>query len=62
MVKNQKKVCKEVKLSGDFSARADFNIILDSSTHIVDGAVLGELLIEHGKVKAHNMNLIKVIL
>ena len=60
--KEPKKVCKEVRLSGDFSARADFNIILDSSTCIIDGAVLGELLIEQGKVKAHTMNLLKVIL
>ena len=54
--------CEEVQLSGDFSARADFNIALDSSNPFVDGAVLGKLSIEHGEAKAHKMNLIKVIL
>ena len=60
--KEPKRFCEEVQLSGDFSARADFNIILDSTTCFVDGAVLGKLLIEHGEAKAHKMNLIKVIL
>lgn len=54
------KECKEVLLSGDFSARADFNITLDSSTTIVNGATLGKLSIEHGETIPHQMNLIKV--
>jgi hypothetical protein len=59
--KESKIFCEEVELSGDFCARADFNIALDSSTLFIDGAVLGKLSIEHGEVKAHKMNLIKVI-
>jgi hypothetical protein len=58
--KESKVFCEEVELSGDFSDRADFNIALDSSTILIDGAVLGKLSIEHGEVKAHKMNLIKV--
>ena len=54
--------CQEVELSGDFSARADFNIKLDSSTTLVDGAVLAELSIHQGEIKSHTMNLIKVMI
>ena len=60
--KESKIFCEEVQLSGDFSARADFNIVLDSSNPFVDGAVLGKLSIEHGEANAHKMNLIKVII
>ena len=60
--KESKIFYEEVQLSGDFSARADFNIALDSSTPFVDGVVLGKLSIEHGEANAHKMNLIKVIL
>ena len=60
--KEPKIFCEEVQLSGDFSARADFNIVLDYSNPFVDGAVLGKLSIEHGEANAHKMNLIKVML
>ena len=60
--KESKIFCEEVQLSGDFSARADFDIVLDYSNPFVDGAVLGKLSIEHGEANAHKMNLIKVML
>ena len=58
---SDKKFLEEVELSGDFCARAEFNIdSIDSTITLVDGAVLGKLLIKHGGKKTHRMNLKKV--
>ena len=51
---------EDLELCGNFSARADFNIALDSSATLVEGSVVGKLLIEHGEHTPHKMNLIKV--
>jgi hypothetical protein len=58
---NESKIfCEEVQLSGDFSARADFSITLDSSTRFIDGVVLGKLSIEYGEDTAPKMSLIYI--
>ena len=57
-----KKFCEEVELSGEFQARADFKIKLDSNATIVDEAVLGDFTVEYGGIKAHRMNLIKKVI
>ncbi len=57
-----KKFCEEVELSGDFKARADFKIQIDSNIIIADEAILGTFSVGHGEVIAHKMTLIKQVI